>query len=281
MGQLFIPCPQCGHLLHLPDSSFLGRKGRCPECRLKFILDEQLAIDESEAGRSTEDELDDQDLALTGADTSVPPTAIVSGEPTEFVSGATDCDERAARWVLQIGGILKICTGESQLILVNGVDSLPGTPFRVIDVILQNNKEVDDAGMQYFSSLDALLTLRLSETNITDEGISYLNGLTSLSVLNLSYTKVTDGGLKYLVGLKGLQQLDLANTAITDAGLTHVRKLTSLEFLGLYATAVTNAGLRQLTKLKKLKFLGLYKTPVTNVGVNKLKKSLPDCKINR
>jgi serine/threonine protein kinase len=202
-------------------------------------------------------------------------------EPVEVNSIAAGCDERAAKWILKIGGKIKISTDELNSVDVTDVDHLSEKPYRVVDVDLRKNNEVDDDGMQHFCRLDGLLTLKLCETNITDEGISYLNGLVSLTVLDLSYTKVTDAGLDCLVRLKELKQLDLANTTITDAGLTHVKKLTSLQFLGLYATAVTNAGLQQLSRLKKLQFLGLYGTPVTAVGVKKLKKSLPRCRINR
>ena len=51
MSNIVISCPNCSHQLHLPDRAFLGRKGRCPECQLKFIMAEDLVIDESEALR--------------------------------------------------------------------------------------------------------------------------------------------------------------------------------------------------------------------------------------
>jgi hypothetical protein len=35
-----IPCPKCGKNLRLPDSSFLGKIGRCPKCEHKFVLEE-------------------------------------------------------------------------------------------------------------------------------------------------------------------------------------------------------------------------------------------------
>lgn len=40
MAGLQIPCPKCGKSLKLPDSSFLGRKGKCPKCRHAFVLTE-------------------------------------------------------------------------------------------------------------------------------------------------------------------------------------------------------------------------------------------------
>jgi serine/threonine protein kinase len=194
---------------------------------------------------------------------------------------ATSPDEEAARWVLKIGGTLKVSTNESQSVAVADLKDLPDSPFHVVDIALLKNGDVDDEGLKFLSGLDKLLVLRLSETNVTDEGVACLGGLTSLPVLDLSYTKVTDAGLKHLKNMKGLKQLDLANTNITDLGLAQVKRLRGLQFLGLYATGVTDAGLKTLSRLKNLQFLGLYGTKVTDAGVAGLKKSLRNCTISR
>lgn len=38
MEPLLIPCPQCGKELRLRDRSLLGKKGKCPKCRHRFLL---------------------------------------------------------------------------------------------------------------------------------------------------------------------------------------------------------------------------------------------------
>ncbi len=38
MSRLDVPCPQCGKLLTIPDKSLLGKKGKCPRCQHKFLL---------------------------------------------------------------------------------------------------------------------------------------------------------------------------------------------------------------------------------------------------
>ena len=38
MASMQIPCPECGSVLKLPDRSLLGKTGRCPSCRHKFVL---------------------------------------------------------------------------------------------------------------------------------------------------------------------------------------------------------------------------------------------------
>lgn len=45
MSAIEIPCPKCGSQLKLPDRSLLGRKGRCPSCRHKFVLAEQAEVE--------------------------------------------------------------------------------------------------------------------------------------------------------------------------------------------------------------------------------------------
>ena len=197
------------------------------------------------------------------------------------VSAATDPDRFAAEWVLEIGGTIKISVAGGQTVSVTDPKTLPQEPFRVVDVSLLRNKQVDDESLKHFSGLAELVVLRLSDTGVTDTGLVHLAGLTGLPVLDLSYTNVTDAGLRHLSGLTGLKELDLANTKVTDAGLESIRNLTQLQFLGLYATTVTDAGIRKLWELKELQFLGLFATQVTDKGIAKLKKSLRNCTVSR
>lgn len=229
-----------------------------------------------EVADALSDYLKDSSTSAISGNSAVPVVPRVSQPATKGGS-----DEDAARWILEIGGVLKVATADSKSITVPDVNSLPAAPFHVVDVALVKNESVTDEGLAHLSGLKHLLVLRLSETGITDNGLPCLSGLAGLPVLDLSYTKVTDAGLKHLKGLKGLKQLDLANTKITDAGLSYVRKLSELQFLGLYATGVTDAGIKTLSSLKNLQFLGLYGTKVTDVGVAKLKKSLKNCTISR
>ena len=40
MSAVLIPCPNCGKALKLRDRSLLGRKGKCPSCEHRFVLEE-------------------------------------------------------------------------------------------------------------------------------------------------------------------------------------------------------------------------------------------------
>ncbi len=40
MSNIVIPCPKCGKGLRIRDRKLLGRKGRCPQCKHAFVLEE-------------------------------------------------------------------------------------------------------------------------------------------------------------------------------------------------------------------------------------------------
>lgn len=53
MSSVTIPCPKCAADLKLPDRKLLGRKGKCPKCQHRFVLEEpdevELTLAEPEA----------------------------------------------------------------------------------------------------------------------------------------------------------------------------------------------------------------------------------------
>ncbi len=40
--EIIVACPQCDYHLHLPSREFLGRKGKCPRCSYKFVMEKAL-----------------------------------------------------------------------------------------------------------------------------------------------------------------------------------------------------------------------------------------------
>ena len=61
MAGLQVLCPDCGKSLKLPDRSFLGRKGKCPQCRHTFVLTDPSAEDSD----SRTEELQDDPLDVS------------------------------------------------------------------------------------------------------------------------------------------------------------------------------------------------------------------------
>ena len=47
MQQFAVTCPNCRFVLQFYDSTLLGRKGRCPKCRHKFVLEQPEKAEET------------------------------------------------------------------------------------------------------------------------------------------------------------------------------------------------------------------------------------------
>ena len=112
-----------------------------------------------------------------------------------------------------------------------------------------------------------------------DREAKCLQEVPNLISLSLSNTQVSDAGLRHIAGLTNLKLLHLQNTQVSDAGLEHIEGLRNLIFLYLDDTKVSDAGLEQLEKLTNLKMLYLNNTQVTPEGVKKLQEALPNCEI--
>jgi hypothetical protein len=94
--------------------------------------------------------------------------------------------------------------------------------------------------------------------------------------INLSNSQITDTGMARLSGLTNLRELYLFDTDVTDAGLAYVQRLTNLEAIDLADTKVTDHGLEFLKSLRRLRTVHLNRTPVTDAGVADLRLRLPD-----
>jgi internalin A len=147
-----------------------------------------------------------------------------------------------------------------------------------------SDTNVTEAGLKELAALKALTTLNLSHTHVASCGLSELAALKGLADLDLSHTRVTDAGLKQLARLETLTALNLSHTKVTDSGLSELAALPNFTFLGLAGTKVTDVGLKKLAalnNLKNLKNLDLSQTGVTDAGVKELQKALPNCQITK
>ncbi len=133
-------------------------------------------------------------------------------------------------------------------------------------------------------SAEQIVSLDLSDTDITEAGLKELAGLKNLASLKLAARRVgltpgtnvpqpgpiTDKGLKELASLTNLTALDLRSSAVSDAGLKELAPLKKLASLNLQYTAVSDAGLKDLAPLKNLSSLNLQHTAVSDVGLKEL-----------
>jgi serine/threonine protein kinase/Leucine-rich repeat (LRR) protein len=211
-------------------------------------------------------------------------------------------DRRAAEWVLEIGGAVKI--------EVNGVErgipalaDLPKEAFELTEVYLGNNLKVTDVGLACFKDCKKITLLGLNGTPVTDVGMVHFEGSTKLAVLDLTSTQVGDTGLGYFRASKNLTRLylgrskvtngglahlkdcqDLAvvhvfETQVSDAGLAHFKKSRNIQEIDLDNTSIDEKGLEVLNGFKKLTLLRVKKNMLTEAGVKKLAAALPGCRI--
>ncbi|HUE70965.1 MAG TPA: hypothetical protein VMP01_08755 [Pirellulaceae bacterium] len=97
-----------------------------------------------------------------------------------------------------------------------------------------------------FGSLDQVVQLDLSETQLSPGVLRHLAGMDNLLRLNLTRSAMTDDLLAELEDVRQVKWLNLSHTNITDAGLVHLRKHPQLVSLDLRGTRVTDAALAKL-----------------------------------
>jgi len=107
-------------------------------------------------------------------------------------------DVRAARWVLGLGGSLRLRDHEDRDVVIIKNGKLAEEKFRVTAVILRGIQEADNAGLGIVAGLKELKTLDVSNTNVSDEALVGLRNLTTLKNVDVRGSKVTSEGTKVL-----------------------------------------------------------------------------------
>ncbi len=189
--------------------------------------------------------MDDDDVAAAflAADEDTVPAPKKSGEAD------------VVKWMLSVGGFVKIQTAGKKVLNVKSLDALPDEKFQIQGAFFEGVEDFGDEELAKIKKLPHLDTLDLISTNISDAGLAALEKLPSIRTLALSRTSITDAGLEHLTALPNLRVLLLYRTHITDAGNEHLKKLT------------------------KLKTIELKKTELTEEGIKELQEQLPDCKV--
>jgi len=114
-----------------------------------------------------------------------------------------------------------------------------------------------------------------------DAALAKLKDVTSLVSLNLAGAKFSSASVANLKSLTNLTELHLEHTQVHDADLENISGLGHLTYLNLFDTPITDAGMEHLKKLTNLRHLHVWQTQVTEAGAAALRKSLPDCEIDR
>ncbi|CAK7338568.1 unnamed protein product [Dovyalis caffra] len=123
------------------------------------------------------------------------------------------------------------------------------------DVLLGECPGVTDTWMDVISSQgSSLLSVDLSESDVTDAGLSLLKDCSNLQAITLNYCNdISDHGLKHLSGLTNMTSLSLKKSyAVTAEGMRAFSTLINLEKLDLERCSGIHGGLRyEQCKLQK------------------------------
>ena len=143
-----------------------------------------------------------------------------------------------------------------------------------------SNTQITDADLVHLQTLSELKHIYLFNTPISDRGLVYLKHLKELEELSLARTAITDNGLSQLAELTRLETLDLSLCRqIKGSGLKHFKSMSRLKELLLYQTQVGDASLDHLAQMTHLDYIVLPDVTVSESGLAALQKSLPDCDI--
>ncbi|CAI0542644.1 unnamed protein product [Linum tenue] len=167
------------------------------------------------------------------------------------------------------------------------------------DVHLGDYPGVKDSWMDVISSQgSSLLSLDLSDSEITDAALVCLKDCSNLQEMTLNYCEsITEHGLKHIRGLNSLtslsfkrstaitaegmqafstlvnlEKLDLERCSQIHGGLIHLKGLTKLESLNIRCCkCITDLDMKALTGLTNLKELQLSNCNITDFGVSLLR----------
>ncbi len=154
---------------------------------------------------------------------------------------------------------------------------------------------MDETDLSVLASLEDLLSLDISDTEVTDitplavlsnledlilQGnricdLTVLSELTGLKALNLARTPTSELG--WISGLRDLTALDISDTLVTD--LTPLEALRDLEILDLSGSSSTE--ISAISRLERLEWLSVERTHVTKLDALSTLKRLKILKASR
>lgn len=211
-------------------------------------------------------------------------------------------DSAEARWILQVGGSIRLLKPARD---VEAVEDLPIGKLTITGINLSssrgvtnddmarlaalehvtnlnlNGTSIGDEGLQHISGLTSLRSLSLWRTMVTDKGLEALSGMNDLTTLNLSASQVSDGAVERLAHMQQLHRLDIAAESLTDEGLRSLPKLSSLRTLSAGGTQITDMSLQVFAQLPRLRSVGVAKTAITEAAIQQFEKSNPLVEVQR
>lgn len=120
-----------------------------------------------------------------------------------------------------------------------------------------------DDHLKSIVSLDDLVFLNASGTEIEGPGLSFLGRLPKLTTLDLRRTRVQTEALSYIGTCESLSALLLSDTNLTDEHVGDFPFLATLKCITLHRTSVTNEGFESiLRQAPNLEYVSIYDTEI-------------------
>ncbi|MCA8989940.1 MAG: SUMF1/EgtB/PvdO family nonheme iron enzyme, partial [Planctomycetaceae bacterium] len=205
-----------------------------------------------------------------------PPIQSFAAAYTAFIDPATSPDGSEAN---QLAGLKALQTLRWDFL--KNADIAMKT-ICTLDSLVQleiSGSDISTTGMKQVGKLKQieLLFLNLCKS-LDDEGVSHLTELKHIYHLQLSSTPISNTGLLHLGEIPSLQRLYLNECQrISDEGIQHLVSLPRLKYLDLSGTPLTDACIPQLSQTQSLRILLIDRTKITAEGAAKLQAALPKC----
>ncbi|KAG6771359.1 hypothetical protein POTOM_022710 [Populus tomentosa] len=166
-----------------------------------------------------------------------------------------------------------VLLGEYPGVMDSWMDVISSQGSSLLSVDLSDS-DVTDAGLGLLKDCSNLQAIALNYcNNISDHGLKHLSGLTNVTSLSLKKScSVTAEGMRAFSTLLNLENLDMERCSGIHGGLVHLKGLKKLESLNISCCkCITDMDMKAISGLTNLKELQISNSNVTDVGVSYLR----------
>ncbi len=228
---------------------------------------------------------------------SIPPMAVAPVNPAPFAPatsvsstlnnrspGKSD-DEKAAKWLIQVGGEFSIKEGGAAKHEVKSITDLPKGNYQIVTIRLDGRSTsgpVTGESLQVLSGLQGLQSFNLDYFELPDEAMTVIGTFSKLESLTLSHnSQFTGAALQSITGLQDLTQFVSYSSSINDEAIHYLAQCKGLTTLVIDGCrSMTDGCIPPLNNLPRLSHLSLQDSSVTPAGISQLTAKLQGFGIN-
>ncbi|MCD6026728.1 MAG: hypothetical protein K0R08_1247 [Solimicrobium sp.] len=139
------------------------------------------------------------------------------------------------------------------------------TAIKEIELCIAGSKLGDSAALAV-SKVNNIITLDISENNLTATGAQYISTMPNLTTLNIGNNKLEAAGAQYLSTVPNLTSLIIFNNYLTDSGAQHIAEMTKLTRLDIYDNQLSTIGVEHISRMSNLTTLDIGYNKCTDMG---------------